>query len=148
MNFRLAKINDINTLVKFRKQQLIDEGQIPNINIDTELHDYFSSIIESENSIIYIMTKNEKDVAVGGVYFLRYPPSFKNATGQTAYVHSMYTVAEYRGQGMASGILALIIDEVKKRNCKAIRLQATEYGKPVYKKAGFVESDGHMIMRL
>lgn len=148
MNFKLADITDINMLIDFRKRQLIDEGQVPNLNIDCELRNYFSSMLADEKSVIWTAVKNNETVAVGCVYFFQYPPSFKNATGQVAYIHSMYTIDEYRGHGIASHILSLIINETKARGCKVIQLQASEQGKPVYKKIGFVETDGYMIMRL
>ena len=148
MDFRLADINDTSVIVDFRKRQLIDEGQTPDHSIDYELENYFSSLIADENSVVWIAMKDDRAVAVGCVYFYQYPPSFKNITGKMAYVHTMYTVNEYRGQGAASYILNSIIDEAKKRNCRVIQLQASEQGKPVYKKIGFIESDGYMIMKL
>ena len=41
-----------------------------------------------------------------------------------------------------------LVDEVKNSGCEVIKLQASVYGKPVYKKFGFKESEGHMIMRI
>jgi GNAT superfamily N-acetyltransferase len=135
-------------LVAFRKRQLIDEGQMPIVDIDDTLRHYFLTMLTDENAIIWTATEQDEVIGIGCVYFFLYPPSFKNATGQTAYVHSMYTADAYRGQGVASRILSLIIDNVKKRNCKVIKLQASTQGKPVYEKIGFVESEGHMILRL
>jgi len=41
MEFRKANINDVNILVKFRKQQLLDEGAVEINKIDIELKNYF-----------------------------------------------------------------------------------------------------------
>lgn len=37
MNFRRATIDDIEILVELRKRQLVDEGIVPNVDIDDEL---------------------------------------------------------------------------------------------------------------
>ena len=148
MNYKFANMKDISILVNFRKRQLVDEGQVPSVNIDNQLEHYFLSMLEDENSIICTAEESGEVLALGCVYFFQYPPSFKNVTGQIAYVHSMYTTDKCRGRGIASHILALIIEEVKKRDCKVIQLQASELGKPVYKKIGFTESEGYMILRL
>ena len=148
MDFKLACKDDVDVLVAFRKQQLIDEGQVASLNIDNELQRYFLSLFADERSVIWKAEENGQIITVGGVYFFQYPPSFENQTGQTAYVHSMYTAKEYRGQGAASRILSFMIDEAKKRDCKVIQLQASKQGKPVYEKIGFVEADGHMSLRL
>jgi len=148
LDYKLADINDINTLVEFRKKQLIDEGQIPNTNIDNELRAYFLSIFEDENSVMFKSTKNGAIVAIGGVYFFQYPPSFKNISGKIAYVHTIYTKNEYRKQGIAYHILTLIVEETKKRGCVRMILDASEQAKSVYRKVGFIEANGYMKLNL
>jgi high-affinity K+ transport system ATPase subunit B len=41
MEYRKAKINDVNVLINLRKQQLLDEGGITENNIDNDLNKYF-----------------------------------------------------------------------------------------------------------
>jgi GNAT superfamily N-acetyltransferase len=50
---------------------------------------------------------------------------------------NMYTVPEWRGQGIAAALLARAISFVKGRNVRCIRLHATQAGKLMYLKAGF-----------
>ena len=147
MEIRLAEISDVNTLVEFRKQQLIDEGDKPSINIDKELNDYFTSSFSDDKSIIWIAVEQGIPVATGGLYFFRFPPGYSNPTGERAYVHSMYTKEQYRGKGIASKILNAMVVEVKKRGSRILFLQASKDGRPVYEKIGFAQSEDYMIMR-
>ena len=60
----------------------------------------------------------------------------------------MYTKPEYRRNGIATELLVMVIGEAKMRGYKAIRLHASEYGKSIYLKAGFADSDGYIALRI
>lgn len=139
-------------LVELRKQQLIDEGlpPIPNIdtNIDKQLADYFASAIADGSFVSWVMENDDEIIATSGLCFYSLPPNFSNTTGRTAYVTNMYTKPEYRRKGIATELLNMVIDEAKSCGYKVIRLHTSEYGKSIYKKAGFTDSDGYMALRL
>ena len=147
MEIRLAKFEDVDTLVKFRKQQLIDEGDDPSVNIDKELKDYFTGLFSDDRSIIWMVTDSDIPIATGGLYFFQYPPGYRNLTGVRAYVHSLYTTSQYRRQGIASKLLNLMITEVKSRGCKVLFLLSSKDGGPVYEKIGFTKPNDYMVMR-
>ena len=152
MNKRLADRSDIHVLVELRKQQLIDEG-LPygsniNLHIDKQFADYFTSAIADGSFISWVMESDGEIIAVSGVCFYVLPPNFSNPTGITAYITNMYTKPEYRCKGIATELLNMVIDEAKSRSIKVIRLHASDYGKSIYAKAGFVDSDGFMALRL
>ena len=60
----------------------------------------------------------------------------------------MYTQDEYRKQGIATKLLELVMDEIRKRNYKFIRLHASSQGKVMYEQRGFVDAEGFMIKKL
>ena len=73
-----------------------------------------------------------------------------NVTGKIAYITNVYTRNEYRKQGIATKLLELIIDEIKYKGCKFVRLHASSEGKKLYEKIGFRhtgESDGDVIIK-
>ncbi len=51
MQYRKADINDIPQLIELRKKQLIDEGIEPSVDIDKELHEFFTNKL-SDGSFI------------------------------------------------------------------------------------------------
>lgn len=151
MRKRLATPNDIPILVELRKQQLIDEGLPPvsiKMDIDMELSDYFTSAISDGTFISWVMDNDGEIIATSGVCFYALPPNFSNPSGKIAYITNMYTKPEYRRNGIATELLDMVIGEAKKRGYKVIRLHTSEYGKSIYIKSGFADSDGYMALRL
>lgn len=60
----------------------------------------------------------------------------------------MYTAPDYRGKGIATEMLNKLADEAKKRTIHKICLGASEFGRSVYRRFGFVESDAWMELNL
>ena len=59
---------------------------------------------------------------------------------------NMYTRPEYRRQGIARRMLDILISDAKSRGIRFITLEATQMGKPLYEKAGFVPLKNEMIL--
>ncbi len=51
---------------------------------------------------------------------------------------NMYTALEYRIQGIAIYTLDLLVNDVREQGVSQIALEATEMGRPLYEKYGFV----------
>ncbi len=152
MKKRLATINDVPILIKLRRQQLTEEKNSQNsndeINIDKQLENYFCSQISEGAFISWVMENEDEIIATSGVCFYLLPPNYSNPTGKTAYVTNMYTKPEYRRKGIAAELLNMVISEAKSRGYKVIRLHASEYGKSLYLKAGFLDTEGYMVLRI
>jgi GNAT superfamily N-acetyltransferase len=71
-------------------------------------------------------------------------PTYHNPTGYKAYIMNMYTVPEYRRKGVAYKTLDLLVSDAKDRGINAISLEATDMGRPLYEKYGFVKMDDEM----
>lgn len=139
MKFQKATIKDIPELCRIRKQQLIDEGIDPCIDIDQELTRFFTDAFNNHNIVEYLAIHDNQIIATGAVCFYDYPPTYTNQTGRIAYVTNMYTHPDYRKQGIATKILTLLLEEVKVRHIEIMRLGASSLGKSVYEKFGFVQ---------
>lgn len=59
---------------------------------------------------------------------------------------NMYTSPDYRRKGIAYHTLELLIKEAKKRNVSYISLEATDMGRPLYERYGFVKMNDEMIL--
>ena len=57
---------------------------------------------------------------------------------------NMYTKPEYRRNGIAYKTLDLLIAEAKRKGITAISLEATDMGRPLYEKYGFVKMNDEM----
>ena len=59
---------------------------------------------------------------------------------------NVYTMKEWQRQGIARKMVSMLIDEARKRGVTEISLDATEEGRPLYKKLGFAELTEGMVM--
>ena len=57
---------------------------------------------------------------------------------------NMYTAPEYRRQGIAIYTLDLLVNDVREQGVLQIALEATEMGRPLYEKYGFVQMEDEM----
>jgi GNAT superfamily N-acetyltransferase len=67
-------------------------------------------------------------VAAGSVWF----------TGDTAGLYNITTLDTHRGRGVGSAVTAALLDLARERGCAQAVLHATEMGRPVYERLGFV----------
>ncbi len=80
----------------------------------------------------------------GGMSYYRVMPTYHNPCGEKAYIMNMYTAPGYRRQGIAYKTLDLLVNDAKSRGITAISLEATDMGRPLYEKYGFVKMNDEM----
>ena len=152
MIFRKADSKDVGDLIKFRKEQLVEEnlkeGRKDEKIIDNELKKYFTKNIKNNTFISWVAIEDNEIIATSGLCFYQLPPTFSNPSGKVAYVTNMYTMKEYRRRGIATTLLEKIINEAKLLDYKILRLHTSLDGKSIYMKYGFIDSDGFMHLRM
>ncbi len=87
---------------------------------------------------------NRKFIGAGGVSFYQVMPTYHNSTGKKAYIMNMYTAPEYRRQGIAFYMLDLLVKDAKEQGVSQIALEATDMGRPLYERYGFVKMEDEM----
>ena len=71
-------------------------------------------------------------------------PSYHNPSGKKAYIMNMYTNPKYRRKGIAYRTLDMLIKDSKSKGISAISLEATDMGRSLYEKYGFVKMNNEM----
>ncbi|MCR5794392.1 MAG: GNAT family N-acetyltransferase [Solobacterium sp.] len=145
---RQASAEDIGLLIGFRKKQLDDEEEHPDRNIDSELQQWFTSVMREGKLYQLILEEDGMPVATGAFLKLDMPPSFFRPEGKILYITNMYTVPSFRCRGYASEILRELKHEAENRGCERLLLSASVWGKNVYERFGFRQSDDWMILNL
>ena len=148
MEYRKANINDVEELINLRKLQLLDEGDVAENNIDNDLKKYFSENIANNKFIAWLAIENNEIIATSGLCFYELPPTYRNPSGKVAYITNMFTKKEFRRKGIATILFEKIINEAKILNYKILRLHTSVYGKGLYKKYGFMDSEGFMHLKI
>ena len=148
LTYRKAVIGDIDLLAATRVEFYI--------GIHIELSDdekekfcehnraYFVESLADGSFFAYLAFDGDRLAATSGINFYSTPPTHKNPTGMMAYISNMYTKPDYRGRGIATRLLTMIIEEARRRGCGKITLSATDMGRPIYKKFGFTDADRDM----
>lgn len=145
---RKATIEDLDILTETRitvlqaANKLAEDVDMSVVRAESER--YYREALADDSHFAILVYDDEKFVGAGGVSFFRVMPTFHNPSGKKAYIMNMYTAPEYRRQGIAYKTLLLLVGEAKKRGIKSISLEATEAGRPLYEKFGFVQMKDEM----
>ena len=150
--YKRATMEDIDELVRTRiivlraANKLSDDEDMS--VVEEESYAYYRRALESSEHIAYLVYDNGKFIGAGGVSFYQVMPTYHNPTGKKAYIMNMYTASEYRRQGIAFHTLDLLVKDVRKQGVSQIALEATEMGRPLYEKYGFVKMEDEMELKL
>ncbi len=148
MDYRSATIDDLDELVRTRIEVLraankLDES-VDMSEVERQSKDYYEKALTDGSHTAYLVYDGDKFVGAGGVSYFRVMPTYHNPSGEKAYIMNMYTAPEYRRKGIAFKTLDLLVRDAKERNVKAISLEATDMGRPLYEKYGFVKMNDEM----
>lgn len=152
VDYRLTTMEDIGNLVLLRMIFLQEAEEVGSSSSAEELkkslYSYFKEKIPNKLFVSWLAEDEGKIIATSGLSFHVVPPSYENPLGEEAYLMNMYTLPEYRKQGIGGNLLNKILNEARKRGIRKIRLHTTDIGKSLYEKKGFVETKSEMVLLL
>ena len=149
--YKKAALEDIDELVRTRIIVLRAANRL-SVDVDMSLVEkesfaYYGHALESGEHIAYLVYDNGTFVGAGGVSFYQVMPIYHNTTGKKAYIMNMYTAPEYRRQGIAFHTLDLLVKDAKEQGVTQIALEATDMGRPLYERYGFVKMEDEMELK-
>lgn len=151
LNYKKATIEDIDLLTETRIEVLRAANKLSNdadmSRIKRESYEYYRQTLVNKNHIAYLVFDGDVFVGAGGICFFRVMPTYHNQSGNKAYIMNMYTRPDYRRNGIAYETLTLLVTEAKKNGITTISLEATDMGRPLYEKYGFVKMDNEMELQ-
>jgi len=137
---RRATMDDLETLVTLRLKLEYEDhpaDEQPPAELARALNAYLAEALPSEQMLIWVAEASGKIVATSGLIFFQKPPTEHNPSGQDAYILNMYTLPDWRGQGIATALVQTILAYVRQTPARRIWMYATPAGKPLYEKLGF-----------
>jgi GNAT superfamily N-acetyltransferase len=149
MEYRMADVSDISELARLRTDMLCEYSdhseEFRGMMLErTKKH--LEDGMQDGSFVSWTAREDGRIVAMGGAAFFCLPPNDWCPGGKTAYIGNMYTIPEFRRQGVASRLLEHMISDIKRRGCERILLYATDSGRPLYEKHGFEPSAGTMAL--
>lgn len=149
--YKRATIEDIDELVRTRIMVLRAANKLSDdvdmTVVEEESYVYYRRALENGEHIAYLVYDNGKFIGAGGVSFYQVMPTYHNSTGKKAYIMNMYTAPEYRRQGIAFHTLELLVKNAKGQGVLQIALEATDMGRPLYERYGFVKMEDEMELK-
>ena len=125
-------------LVDFNNGKGVDEDLLQSTRT------YFSDALQSGTCKTWVAEGDGHLVACGSLAIFIRPPYPGNVAGKDAYLLNMYTLAEYRKQGLARKILQRAMHYAHEQGFAKIWLHATEDGQSLYASEGFEQSSKYM----
>ena len=149
--YKKVTIADIDELVRTRIIVLRTANKLSNdvdmSLVEKESYEYYKSALETGEHIAYLVYDNETFIGAGGVSFYKVMPTYHNPTGKKAYIMNVYTAPGYRRQGIAFHTLDLLVKDAKEQDMLQIALEATNMGRPLYERYGFVKMEDEMELK-
>lgn len=148
LTYKRATIKDIDLLTITRIEVLRAANRLSDdtdlSEVERQSYNYYQKALCDDSHIAYLVFDGTRFVGAGAVSFFQVMTTYHNLSGNKAYIMNMYTRPEYRRRGIAIKILDMLIKESKNRGITAISLEATDMGRPLYEKYGFVKMNNEM----
>ena len=146
--YRKMTIDDLDLLVSSRVMVLKAANKLPDdadmSEIERQSREYYKKAFAQDTHTAYLVFDGDRLIGTGGMSYYDVMPTCDVNTGRKAYVMNMYTDPEYRRQGIAYRTLDLLVADAKARGVEHITLEATDMGRPLYEKYGFVQMKSEM----
>ena len=148
IEYRLTTEKDTELMMSSRMEMLrvvndLDDDYTFSDELITESRAYY----ENGNQTTVLAITGEKVIGCATICYIRMLPTFSHPTGKRAHLMNVYTMKDYRRQGIARKMLSILIDDAWKHGATEISLDATESGRPLYEKLGFIHSEECMILQ-
>ena len=148
LTYKRCTLEDLDMLTETRIEVLRAANLLSD---DTDMEEvreqsriYYEKALQDGSHVAYLIFDGEDFVGAGGVSFYQVMPTYHGPSGRKAYIMNMYTKPAYRRRGIAMKTLDLLVGECRAAGITAITLEATDAGRPLYEKYGFVKMEHEM----
>ena len=80
-------------------------------------------------------------MAGAGLLILDWPPHVIDPQPFRSYLLNVYTHPAHRGHGLARQLTEEAVAETRRRGIRIMSLHASEFGRPIYERLGFVPTN-------
>lgn len=148
--YRKAGMGDIELLTASRITVLRAANKLDDDTDMSELErqsrEYYRRALSEGTHTAYLVFDGDRLIGTGGVSYYTVMPTCDVPTGRKAYIMNMYTDPDYRRRGIAVKTLDLLVKDALARGVSHICLEATDMGRPLYEKYGFIKMQSEMLL--
>ena len=147
MEIRIADKQDIDLMMSSRLEML---KEVNSLDADYRYSESFVEdsrryFLEGDQTTVLALD-GEIVIGCATICYFSVMPTFSHPSGKRAHLMNVYTAKEYRKQGIGMKMVNNLIDDAWNKGATEISLDATEAGRPLYKKCGFEDSEECMVL--
>ena len=149
MRIREINLGDVGTITRMRLQMLdeVTEEPLPE-GLDNSIHRFILKHMMDNTCLGVVAEENGEVIADAVIYLFETMPDEVNVPGLTAMLYNVYTLPEYRGQGIMAQMLPEVIRLAREAGAVELKMTAEQKAIPLYERLGFSLSDNTMLMSL
>ena len=119
---------------------------LPHSDIAAQLAHYYRAHL-GHTYINWLAIDGDTIPSSAGICFYHFAPSFQSANDMRAFILNVYTLPQYRRQGLARQLFAKLMLEATTRGITQVSLHASPDGRDLYQQFGFTARDNEMVWR-
>ena len=140
---------DIETIARMRVQMLdeVTEDPLP-WQLEGSVRRFVWKHMQDRTCLGVVAEEDGRVIADAVIYLFETMPDEVNVRGLTAMLYNVYTLPEYRGQGIMARMLPEVIRLAKEAGAVELKMTAEKKAIPLYERMGFHINDDAMKMVL
>ena len=149
MLIREITSEDIETIARMRVQMLdeVTEDPLP-WQLEGSVRRFVWKHMQDRTCLGVVAEVDGQVIADAVIYLFETMPDEVNVRGLTAMLYNVYTLPEYRGQGIMARMLPEVIRLAKEAGAVELKMTAEKKAIPLYERMGFHVNDDAMKMVL
>ena len=149
MTIREINPDDVGIITQMRIQMLdeVTEDPLPE-ELEHQIRRFVWNHMCDHTCLGVVAEVDGRVVADAVIYLFETMPDEVNVRGLTAMLYNVYTLPEYRGQGIMAQMLPKVIQLAKDAGAVELKMTAEKKAIPLYERMGFHINDDAMKMHL
>ena len=140
---------DIESIVNMRMRMLAETTDDPMPDgLDRQIRRFVRRHMEDGTCMGVLAEENGQVIADAVIYIFETMPDEINMVGRTAMLYNVYTIPEFRDQGIMTRMLPVVIDLAREAGAVELKMTAAPKAIPLYERMGFRVNDDAMNMIL
>ena len=150
VSVRKAGAHELDSLMEWRMRVLREvfppgEGEDRSMMEANNKAYYRRHLLDNTHTACFAVDEDsDRIIGCGGVCYQDEMPSPDNPGGKNGYLMNIYTLPEYRGEGIGRKIVEFLICDAKDRGTEKIYLESSDAAKKLYHKLGFSDMQDYM----
>ena len=149
MEIRLAAPQDMDALVDLRLEMLREVNHLPaGYAFDRDFVRRIRACFRDPRHAWAMAVADGQRVGCATLCAMALLPTFDHPSGLRGHLMNVYTCPAWRRQGIGRQLVALLVEEGRRRGMTEISLDATEDGRQLYRALGFRDNAEGMVLAL